>query len=192
MATERPDADDASAWLDGLAGRDADSPAAREGASIRKALIGPTSRAEPPPGGWGRVVGPVSGVGPALPANEGFFQPWRWGLAASLVLTSGLIFWYHAPLRDDAQLRGTAATVSALWLTPTPRESSENLQADLRTLGATVALTPVGEGFRLHVESPVAVRAAVNERLAQIEAALDVRGQADITVRAQQAISPSR
>ena len=192
MAPERPDADDASAWLEGLAGRDADSPAAREGARIRKALIGPALKAEPPPGGWGRVVGPVSGVGPALPANEGFFRPWRWGLAASLVLTSGLIIWHYAPLRDDAQLRGTAATVSALWLTPTPRESSEQLQAELRTLGATVSVTPAGEGFRLHIESPEASRAAVNARLAPIEAALDARGQADITVRAQQATTPAR
>ena len=192
MAPERPDADDASAWLDGLAGRDADSPAAREGARIRKALIGPALKAEPPPGGWGRVVGPASAVGPALPANEGDFRPWRWGIAASVVLAGGLVFWQYAPLGEDLQLRGTASSAGTLWLTPTPRESSEQLQTELRALGATVVLTPVGEGFRLHIESPEASRVAVNARLAQIEAALDARGQADITVRAQQATTPAR
>ena len=191
MTTERPDDDDPSAWLDGLAGRATDSPAAREGTSIRKALIGPALKAEPPPGGWGRVVGPVDGGGTSS-ANEGLFRPWRWGLVASLVLTSGLIFWHYAPLDDDAQLRGTATAVSALWLTPTPRESSEQLQAEIRTLGATATLTPEGEGFRLHIESPEASRTAVNARLVQIEAALDARGQADIIVRTQQAAAPAR
>ena len=192
MATERPDADDTSAWLDGLAGRDAESPAAREGASIRKALVGPDLKAEPPPSGWGRVVGAAGGAGRALPANEGDFRPWRWGIAASLVLAGGLVFWQYAPLGEDSQLRGTANAAGMLWLTPTPRESSEQLQTELQALGATVVLTPVGDGFRLHVQSPEAGRAAVNARLAEIEAALDARGQADIAVRARPAASPSR
>lgn len=192
MTIERPDADDAAAWLDGLAGRDADAPAARDGARIRKALIGPDVQAQPPAGGWAGVTGAVDATGQAPAANEGLFRPWRWGLAASLVLACGLVFWHYAPVGEDSQLRGSKTNTGATWLTPAPRESSEQLQAELKALGAIVTLTPVEGGFRLHVEAPEAVRAAVNARLAEIEAALNARGQADIAVRAPSAVAPPR
>ncbi|MFO1341087.1 MAG: hypothetical protein U1F53_23180 [Burkholderiaceae bacterium] len=204
MTTERPiddaDAQAASQWLDGLAGRTGAGPEHTEGGRLRAALA-PTT-ADRPAARWADIEARAragaaaggdaapSGAGPTIDrgrspaANE----PGRWwwmGWAAALLVGVGLVM--LMPLQDrgtEPAWRGLERDPStqARWVVERPIESAEALAQDLRAAKAEVTVTRQGDAVVLAIQAPPQAVPAVNARLAPLETGVDSAGRLQLVV----------
>lgn len=198
-----PKSDDRAvdAWLDGLTGRPGDGYDHRAGESLRAAL-----KAAPLPAqeslSWAQVeyearkrLGTTSSPAAASPtliasvqtaANDSSVRRW-WPAAAAVLLATGLWALVDRGV-EEGELRGDGRP-QASWVVTEPMQRAEALAADLRGLGAEVAIrssaadvVPVQVTLTLVV--PPASRAAVSRRLAELDTALDQNGRLTLEVRA--------
>lgn len=185
-----PDAEEGQAlhWLDGLAGRDGGDAAHAEGARVHAALQ-PLAATQMPP--WAEIerragapaVGAPGAVGTAR--AEAANQAWRrvaFGAAATVLLAVVLTF-IPRPDADGPGLRGSGPVASgAVWRVAEPQRAAQSLAAELQGLGATVEVHPGSDAVLLQITAPTAAAPAVNRRLAELEAALDVQGRLRLSV----------
>lgn len=181
-------------WLDGLAGRPGSGEVHAEGRLLRRALEVHETLEMPP---WAEIerraameASPGSAAPSPLPpartataANEAMWGPWH-SLAAGIVvcIVLAVTLW---PADKETAFRGISAGAGAeaTWFVASPQESANGLANELRALGATVDLSTDGGGFVLRVAAPDSSAAAVNQRLAALETALDASGQLVLRVK---------
>lgn len=183
----------AEAWLDGLAGRGGIGPEYDEGRLIRESVLGLTPIEMPP---WSEIERRAAQVEPdsqvavvAEPeqrsaANQPF---WRvaYGLAAALVLGVAVTWVVHRPEPEATMRGGVQGTSSwATWVVVQPDAAAKQLALELQALGAQVDQTRLGAEQQLRVQARPEVQAAVNQRLAALELALDAQGRMNLRVTA--------
>jgi len=213
MATDRhppDDAEDNTAWLDGLAGRPGAGAAHGAGARLRGALLHDEAAATPPapwativqqaarPPGAAQAPGgaqmqgaapPVGALqpGPARAAEAANQARWHgrpaWAAAAAVLVGVGLgwAVWQHDGA-PSAEWRGSAPAAMARWQVDDPAAESAALADALTGLGATVRQTQPGGTTVLMIEVPEQARPAVNARLAPLDLALDADGRLAVQV----------
>lgn len=190
----------ADAWLDGLAGRDANGADAADGRRLRQALL-PAAAASvrpvpwseiqrlatlDPPAAQAAVQHPPATAVAAQAANDSQWSPaWTW--AAVLVLGAAVLVawepWRAEP--PDGAMRGMgSADAAARWHVAEPEAAAAALATELRVLGAQVELASQGNAVLLSIDASAGVRAAVNQRLLALETALDSQGRLRLRVMA--------
>lgn len=205
MTLERQpdDADPAalSAWLDGLSGQPGTGQAHDEGSRLRQALA--PDAGDVPRSSWQDIESRARRGAPSTVLSSGVAapvvvatssrqaaanQPRRWSAlswAALLMLVVGLVSWMSPPAPAPHEgLRGAdgAQALGARWLTDQPLRDAESLAAELRSLGADVALSTDAGAIQLRIQAPPAAAAAVNARLAAFETGLDAQGRLTLSV----------
>ena len=179
------------AWLDGLAGRSGTGPEFDEGHLIRKSVLGLPPVEMPP---WGEIeqraaqAGPAAQMAVAVKLEKGAAanQPvWRltYGLAAALVLGVAVTWVVQQPEPEATMRGGVQGTSSwATWVVVQPDAAAKQLALELQALGAKVDQTRLGAEQQLRVQARPEVQAAVNQRLAALELALDAQGRMNLRV----------
>lgn len=179
------------AWLDGLAGRSGGGPEHDEGRLIREAVLGRPPIEMPP---WVEIERRAAQAGPAaqmaaaaksekwVAANQ---PMWRLacGLAVALVLGVAVTWVVHRP-EPEATMRGGVKSTSswATWVVAQPDAAAKQLALELQALGAQVDQSKPGAEQQLRVQAQPEVQAAVNQRLAALELALDAQGRMNLRV----------
>lgn len=192
LTPEDPDSvASAEAWLDGLAGRSGTGPEYDAGHLIRKSVLGLPPVEMPP---WSEIerraaqAGPTAQMAVAVKSEKGAAanQPvWRlaYGLAAALVLGVAVTWVVHRPEPEAIMRGGVQGTSSwATWVVVQPDAAAEQLALELQALGAQVDQTRLGSEQQLRVQARPEVQAAVNQRLAALELALDAQGRMSLRV----------
>ena len=207
-----PDAASTDAWLAGLAGRPGHGAAHADGQRLRAALASAPTPATLATPAWAeierRAAGDVDGPAPVQPpagttrppprpsaaANEARWRPVLAWAAMALMGAAVLVSWQpwqiDAANGPDTTLRGVGAAPAdaALWRVAEPDAAARALADELRALGAHVDLqTPAagaGAGLLLSISAPPAAAAAVNQRLAGLETALDAEGRLRLRISA--------
>ena len=178
---------DAEAWLDGLAGRDGTSEAARDGARLRAALaptVDEAAKASAP--SWQRIAlaarqpevsAPVRNDREA--ANNGHWRRFAGRGFFMLALVLGAGVWTMTSRDGDApsHMRGATSAAGAVWRTDNPTQAAKDLAARLEAAGARVTVVPNGPGALVSVECAPVACAAVTEQLAPLDMAMDANGR---------------
>ena len=195
-----------SAYLDGLAGRCADTVADpevyAEGARLRAALLAQGAASDtasalplqpPPPGppdGWADVLARSTAGRRAANAPRFWSGAWTrrpvWAGLAAAVLLAAVGLWQARPTDDDAW-RGGSGAAAATWFTAQPQADAQALVTELQALAATVRASPLPAGgvlvdVHLPATATAAQRDAVNTRLAALDTALDAQGRCQVRV----------
>ena len=178
-------------WLDGLAGRSGGGHEHDEGRLIRESVLGLPPIEMPP---WSEIerraaiAGHTAQMAVAVNSEKGAAanQPvWRlaYGLAAVLVLGVAVTWVVHRPEPEATMRGGVQGTASwATWVVEQPDAAAQHLALELQALGAQVDQTKLGTDQQLRVQARPEVQAAVNQRLAALELALDAQGQMNLRV----------
>lgn len=187
---------DALHWLDGLAGRPGAGDAHAEGAQLRESLSA-TAPLDMP--AWSDIER-LAGVAPQAhvvetdrvgtngksAANQASWKPWSAAAAVLVVATAAITSLWTDPVESPAPvMRGgtsSATNVGPVWKVARPQEAAAALAVELVALGAQVEVVSASNGATLNISAQPAASRAVNERLAELEAALDASGHLTLTV----------